>query len=128
MRAVAKEEIVHKSIEGTGELVAKDQIILSPVFNASIKKISKSGKQVSKGDVVIIIDSQNLETELQSKEIELTQKEVELKTEKIKANTELLSLKNKIRDLNLEHKIQSKQLQILSTGDNSATNCETNIA
>ena len=60
-----------------------------------------------------------METELQSKEIELTQKEVELKTEKIKANTELLSLKNKIRDLNLEHKIQSKQLQILSTGDNS---------
>ena len=119
MSAIAKEEIVYKSIEGTGELVARDEIILSPAFNASIKKISKSGTQVSKGDVVIIIDSQNLETELQSKEIELTQKEVELKTEKIKANTELLSLKNKINDLNLERKIQSKQLQILSTGDNS---------
>ncbi len=119
MQAKAIEEIVYTSIEGTGELVAKDEILLSPAFGASIKKIIKSGQKVNKGDVVLIIDSQNLDTELQSKEIELTQKKVELKTEKIKATSELVTLKNEIRDLQLELKVESKQLQILSTGETS---------
>ena len=93
MNAQATEELVYESIEGTGELVAKDEILLSPAFSASIKKIIKSGQRVEKDEIVLIIDSQNLDTELQSKEIELTQKKVELKTEKIKANTELIAWK-----------------------------------
>ena len=119
LQAKAKEETVYTSIDGTGELVAKDEILLSPAFSASIKKIIKSGQRVRKDDVVLIIDSQNLDTELQSKEIELTQKKVELKTEKLKANTELVTLENEILDLQLEVKVESKQLQILSTGESS---------
>lgn len=115
--ATAKRESFFTSIEGTGELIAKDEILLTPAFNASIKKIINSGSQVKKGDILVLIDTQNIDTELQSKEIELTQRKVEFKTEELKASQELLTLKNEIQDLSLQLDVESKQIQILSTGE-----------
>lgn len=105
------------SIEGTGQLIAKDKTLLTPAFNASIKKILNSGSQVKKGDILVLLDSQNIDTELQSKEIELTQRQVEFKTEELKASQELLTLENEIQDLSLQLEVESKQIQILSTGE-----------
>ena len=38
MNAQANEELVYESIEGTGELVAKDEILLSPALVLLLKK------------------------------------------------------------------------------------------
>lgn len=118
-RAQATEETFFTSIDGTGELIAKDETLLTPAFRASIKKIIDSGSQVKKGDVLVLIDTQNLDTELHSKEIELTQKKVELKTEELQAGQELLNLENEITDLHIKLEVESKQIEILSTGENN---------
>ncbi|MCJ8345909.1 hypothetical protein MJH12_10235, partial [bacterium] len=101
-------------VSGTGELRAQNEILLSPFYSTTIKKLLVSGKEVKKGDILIALDTKNLDTELQAKEVSLTEKKVDFKSTKLKSKQGLDKLYREINDLKLQLKVALKKLEILN--------------
>lgn len=101
-------------VSGTGELKVQNEVLLSPFFATTIKTIATSGKEVKKGDVLISLDTKNIDTDLQTKEVSATEKAVDFKSTKLKSKQGFDGLLRQIEDLNLQYKVASKKLEILN--------------
>ncbi|MCO4783257.1 MAG: hypothetical protein KC646_13105 [Candidatus Cloacimonetes bacterium] len=101
-------------VSGTGELKVRNEILLSPFFSTTIKSILKSGKEVKKGDILISLDTKDIDTDLQAKEVSATEKAVDFKSTELKSQQGFDGLLREIEELNLQFKVANKKLEILN--------------
>jgi multidrug efflux pump subunit AcrA (membrane-fusion protein) len=115
-KAEARREDVFETVSGQGELRTLKEELITPGFTSSIRKLTPSGSEVNEGDLLVLLDIKNIETELKQKEIEETEKGMDFRLANMSSKTEIQGLQQELREHELKLVVEKTEAEILRSG------------